>query len=163
MVSKASDVGRLAPAFSLPGVRLEGDEVRQRTYSLSEHVGRPLILAFYPGDDTAVCTRQMCSYSEGLEQFTDLGTDVWAISPQDVESHTEFARKHGLTLPLLADVGKQVASAYGITLAGALRRSVFLIDGDGVIRWRDVALLGLTFRSVDILLEQVRRLERGEL
>jgi peroxiredoxin Q/BCP len=159
-VSKAPDIGQVAPAFSLPGLRLEGNRAQHRTYSLSEHAGRALILAFYPGDDTAVCTRQMCAYSEGLEQFTDLGADVWAVSPQDLESHALFARKHDLAMPLLADTGRTVASAYGITLGTSLRRAVFLIDSRGIVRWRDVALLGLTYRGVRTLIEQVRRLDQ---
>jgi peroxiredoxin Q/BCP len=137
---------------------LADGNVERREFSLSAHRGRPLVLAFYPGDETAVCTRQMCSYSAGLDRFTALDADVWGISPQDVDSHEAFARHHGLGMPLLADTGLAVASAYGITVGKILRRSVFLLDASGVVRWRHVAMLGVTYQSVDTLAEQVRLL-----
>jgi thioredoxin-dependent peroxiredoxin len=152
--------GQEAPDFTLPGLLLDGDTtVRQDTYRLSEHRGSPLILAFYPGDDTPTCTRQLCSYSSGLDQLTDLGATVWAISPQDLDSHDRFARRHGLRMPLLSDTGGATVASYGIGLPGiGLRRSVFLLDGDGIVRWRHVALVGLTYQAVDTLAGQVREL-----
>jgi peroxiredoxin Q/BCP len=84
---------------------------------------------------------------------------VWGISPQDVESHERFARKHSLTMPLLADVGLTVAWQYGITLGGVgLRRSVFVIDGSGIVRWKHVTLVGLTFPSADTITGQLTAL-----
>jgi peroxiredoxin Q/BCP len=85
------------------------------------------VLAFYPGDDTAVCTRQMCAYSSGLEEFTGLDAVVWGISRQDIDSHERFARKHGLRLPLLADTAGVAVGAYGIGLGGGLYRDVATI------------------------------------
>jgi peroxiredoxin Q/BCP len=157
-MSKSPAVGQVAPDFTLPGVQLADGAVQRRAYALSEQRGRPLVLAFYPGDETAVCTRQLCSYSSGLDQFTALDAAVWAISPQGVQSHEDFARHHGLGMPLLADTDLAVASAYGITVGRILRRSVFLLDGDGVVRWRHVAMLGLNYQSVDTLAEQLRAL-----
>lgn len=157
-MSKIPEVGQPAPAFTLPGLRLAEGNVQRREYSVSEQHGRPLVLAFYPGDETKVCTRQMCSYSAEIEQFADLGAEVWGISPQDLESHERFARKHNLAMPLLADTDLSTAAAYGITLGGGLRRSVFLLDGDGIVRWRHVALIGVTYRGVDTLVEQLRAL-----
>ncbi|MFD5252650.1 peroxiredoxin [Streptomyces bobili] len=95
------------------------------------------MLAFYPQDDSGVCTKQLCSYTSGLEQFTDLGAEVWGISPQDVHSHEEFAHKNDLCLPLLSDPDRDVARLFGITTPGVgLRRSVFLIAPGGRIAWR---------------------------
>ncbi|WP_049573125.1 peroxiredoxin [Streptomyces sp. SBT349] len=156
------DVGAPAPEFTLPGLLFDGEAAERRTYRLADAEGGPLVLAFYPGDDTLVCTRQLCSYASDLDRFRELGAAVWGISPQDLDSHERFARKHRLTFPLLADGGEAVAAAYGITARGlGLRRSVFVLDGQGTVRWRHIALLGLTFTRVDALAEQLSLLREG--
>jgi len=116
---------------------------------LSEFRGRAVVLVFYPGDDTAVCTKQLNSYNNDLEQFEQLDAQVLGISSQDVGSHERFAERHGLRIPLLADVDKTVAEAYG-TLGplGFPRRSIVIVDADGVIRFVHRAMAGLTFRPV---------------
>ena len=97
-------VGDRAPAFTLPGTG-------ERTYSLAEYAGRPIVLVFYPGDDTPVCTKQLNTYNQGLDQFTDLGAQVLAISAQDIASHERFsAEQGGFAFPLLADTDKAVAA-----------------------------------------------------
>lgn len=145
-------VGDRAPDFSLPGT----DDA---TYSLSDYAGQPVVLVFYPGDDTPVCTRQLNSYNEGLEQFTELDAQVLGISAQDVSSHEAFSTKHGFEFPLLADTDKQVAALYG-TLGpiGFPRRSVFIVDADGVIRYAHRAIAGLTFRPVKELVAELEKL-----
>lgn len=142
--------GQKAPAFTLPGTG-------NKAYSLADYAGKVVVLVFYPGDDTPVCTRQLRTYSDDLSQFDDLGAQVLAISAQDVASHERFAAKHGLGFPLLADVDKAVAGAYG-TLGplGFPRRSVFVIDAGGTIRYAHRAIAGLTFRSVDELVRAVQ-------
>jgi peroxiredoxin Q/BCP len=150
------------PDFTLPGGVLSDGRFERTSYTLSAQRGRPLILAFYPGDDTSVCTKQLCSYSSGLEQFQDQDADVWAVSPQDVDSHEQFARKYDLRMPLLADTDRQVARALGIAAPGiGLRRSVFLIAPDGTLRWKHVALLGATFQSLDTLTRHLAALEQA--
>jgi peroxiredoxin Q/BCP len=135
-------VGQAAPPF-----RLEG--TGSRTYSLSDFVGKRLILAFYPGDFTPVCTKQFCSYREDGDRIEALGVEMVGISPQSVESHERFRAQHGLNVPLLSDPGKRVAKAYGaVGPGGFIRRSIFLIDGDGVVRYRHVALFGLRYQDV---------------
>ena len=142
--------GDQAPEFTLPGTG-------GRSYSLSEFRGRPVVLVFYPGDDTPVCTKQLNSYNDELSQFTDLQAVVLAISAQDVSSHERFSGKHGFEFPLLADVDKSVAATYGVLgPLGFVRRSVFVVDRQGVIRYAHRALAGLTFRSVDELTEALR-------
>lgn len=138
-------VGQAAPDFTLPGTG-------GTTYSLSDYRGTPVVLVFYPGDDTPVCTKQLNSYNDDLSQFADLGATVLGISAQDVESHERFSAKHGFGFPLLADTKKEVASMYG-TLGplGFPRRSVFIVDGEGIIRYAHRAIAGLTFRPVDEL------------
>ena len=154
------EVGSEAPDITLPGLRLNGTEVERGSYTLSAERGHPVVLAFYPGDETAVCTRQMCSYSSGLEEFTGLGATVWGISPQDLESHEKFARKHDLRLPLLADVDRTAVEAYGIGLgSNGLRRAVFIVDSEGIVRYRHVALVGLTYRGVDTLKHELEALK----
>jgi thioredoxin-dependent peroxiredoxin len=155
-VAKTPEIGQVPPDFTLPGIELTGTEVSHSQYTLTQQRGRPLVLAFYPGDNTAVCTKQLCSYTSGLESFTGFGAQVWAISPQGLESHEQFARKHALAFPLLADEGLTVSRRYGIALGGVgLRRSVFVIDGDGVLRWKHVTLVGLTFPSADVISAQL--------
>lgn len=139
------EIGSPAPDFTLPGTAPGGP----RDYTLSAERGHPVVLAFYPGDDTAVCTAQLCSYQAGLDAFAELDATLWGISLQDVASHERFAAKKGLTFPLLADVEKTVHRAYGVyvPVLGA-RRSVFVIDGDGIVRWRHVSTVGLTYQGV---------------
>uniref|UniRef100_UPI0018925852 peroxiredoxin n=1 Tax=Catenulispora rubra TaxID=280293 RepID=UPI0018925852 len=156
------ELGAPAPDFTLPGIVLSGPDdtgVERRDFALSGHRGKPIVLAFYPGDDTPVCTKQMCAYNNELEKFTGIGAEVWGISPQDLESHEKFAQRHGLHQPLLADPEKTVIRQYGVALKGlGLKRSVFLVDAEGVLRWKHVATFGLMFQSVDTLTQQIAAL-----
>src|SRR5262249_30162236 len=134
-------VGDTAPEFELEGTG-------SRSYSLASYRGAGVIVAFYPGDFTPVCTRQFCSYRDDGDRIEALGIAMVGISPQSVASHESFAELHGLTVPLLSDPGKLVAHSYGVVGPGGfVRRSVFLIDGDGVVRYRQVALFGLRYQD----------------
>jgi peroxiredoxin Q/BCP len=147
-------VGEPAPDFELAGTG-------GRTYRLGDYRGRWLVLAFYPGDFTTVCTKQFCSYRDRDRELATLDAEVLGISPQSVESHERFTAEHGLTVPLLADEGKDVARDYGVLgPAGVVRRAIIIIDPDGVIRHRDVALLGLSYRSVDEIGTELGALRR---
>jgi thioredoxin-dependent peroxiredoxin len=148
----ALGAGDAAPDFKLPGT---GGE----TYSLADFRGRPVVIVFYPGDDTPVCTKQLTSYTGDIAQFDDVGAQVLAISAQSVDSHERFADKHGFKFPLLSDPDKQVAQAYG-TLGplGFPRRSVFVVDGEGTIRYAHRAIAGLTYRSTEELVRVIRDL-----
>lgn len=158
-MANTPEVGLAAPDFTLSGLQLVDGEVRRAEYTLSEQAGHPVVLAFYPGDDTSVCTKQMCAYSSGLEEFAGLNATVWGISPQGLDSHESFARKHSLRLPLLADTERKATTAYGIGLgSSSLRRAIFIIDGQGIVRWKHVALLGLTYRNTETLTEQLAAL-----
>ncbi|MFF2043166.1 peroxiredoxin [Kitasatospora sp. NPDC058170] len=160
-MAKSPEVGAPAPEFTLPGLLLDEQTgtAERREYRLAETKGNPLVLVFYPGDDTPVCTKQLCSYSSDLDRFRGLGATVWGISPQGLDSHEQFARKHRLNFPLLADPDRTVVRAYGIAVPGlGLRRSVFVLDGDGTVRWKHVALTGLTFQHSDTLAEQLAAL-----
>lgn len=138
------NVGDPAPDFELPGT---GD----KTYRLADYRGRKLIVAFYPGDFTAVCTKQFCSYRDNSDKLDDLGADVLGISPQSVDSHERFSEEKRLNVPLLADEDKSVARAYGVLAGPMVRRAIFVIDEQGIVRHRKVTLAGLTYESVDDL------------
>lgn len=142
-------VGDEAPDLTLPGVQ----DGREGTWTLSELQGRPVVLVFYPGDGTPVCTAQLVTYTDEIAAFADLGAEVLAISPQSVESHRAFAADNGgFAFPLLADEDKAVGHRYGIVgPLGFYRRSVFVIAPDGTIGWIHRAVAGLAFQpSADI-------------
>ena len=117
-----------------------------------------MVLLFYPGDDTPVCTKQFCSYAEREDELTQLDATVVGISSQDVESHRDFQRAHGIPVPLLADTEREVALAYGVArrLFGT-QRAVFIVDEAGIVRHRHVHVLSLDFQRVDELREALER------
>jgi peroxiredoxin Q/BCP len=139
--------GDVAPDFTL-------DSTVGGTVTLSGLRGSAVVLAFYPGDDTPVCTVQLRSYNDDLSVFESRGAKLLALSPQGMESHTAFAGRHGLRFPLLVDADKAVGEAYG-TLGplGFYRRAIVVIDAEGVVRWAHRALTGATFRRTDELAE----------
>jgi thioredoxin-dependent peroxiredoxin len=137
-------VGDVAPGFELPGTG-------EKTYRLADYRGQKVILAFYPGDFTAVCTRQFCSYRDHGGRLDRLGAAVLGISPQSVDSHERFTREKQLNVPLLADEDKRVARSYGVLAGPMVRRAIFIIDEEGLVRHRKVTLAGLTYESVDDL------------
>ena len=142
---------------SAPDFELEG--TGSRTYRLADYRGEGLILAFYPGDFTPVCTKQFCSYRDDGDRIEALGVPMLGISPQSVGSHERFVTENGFELPLLSDPGKRVARSYGVVGPGGfLRRSIFLVDGEGIVRYRHVALFGIRYQDVGDLERAVERL-----
>src|SRR6476660_9085491 len=104
-MAKTPRVGDQAPDFELAGT--------DGPFRLSDHRGERVVLLFYPGDNTMVCTKQFCSYRDRADDFASLGATVVGISSQDLASHEGFKAKHSLTVPLLADVDSAVAKSYG--------------------------------------------------
>jgi peroxiredoxin Q/BCP len=139
-----AQLGDVAPDFELEGT--------DGPFQLSDHRGTRVVLLFYPGDNTPVCTRQFCSYRDRAEDVSALDAVVVGISAQDLDSHEGFVAKHGLNVPLLADVDNEVAKAYGAyaPIVGT-RRAVVIVDGEGVVRYRHDHTLGLDFQDVDEL------------
>jgi thioredoxin-dependent peroxiredoxin len=138
-MAKTPQVGEQAPDFELPGT--------SGPFKLSEHRGERVVLLFYPGDNTPVCTKQFCSYRNRADDFAALDATVVGISAQDVDSHKGFIEKNSLTVPLLADVDKVVGKAY----SASGKRAVIVIDEQGVVRHRHDHRLGLDYQSVDDL------------
>lgn len=154
------DVGDAAPDFALPGTG-------GKTYRLSEYRGQAVVLAFYPGDATTVCTKQFCSYRDEGDRIDQLGAEVLGISPQSVDSHERWVEEQRLNVPLLADEDLAVSRSYGITgwlgplarlteLKDApggryVMRSIFVVDAEGVVRYRHVSRTGSSFQSVEDL------------
>jgi thioredoxin-dependent peroxiredoxin len=143
-MAKGPRVGDLAPDFELVGT--------DGPFRLSEHRGERVVLLFYPGDETPVCTKQFCSYRDRADDMSALDAVVVGISGQDVESHREFTSHHGLTVPLLADPDKAVARMYGVTrpVLGT-QRATFIVGADGTIAWAKIHALGLDYVGVDEL------------
>ena len=150
------NVGDLAPDFTLPGTTPEQPD---REFTLSAERGRPVVLAFYPGDETPVCTKQLCSYQRDIDLLAELDTEValWGISSQGLDSHRKFQDHRGLTFPLLADTDNTVFKAYGL---GSFlnRRAVFVIDAAGRVAWRHVSTTGITYQGLDRIAEVLRAL-----
>ncbi len=143
-MAKTPQVGEQAPDFELPGT--------DGPFKLSDHRGERVVLLFYPGDETMVCTKQFCSYRDRAEDFAALNATVLGISSQDLDSHEGFIAKHGLNVPLLSDVDRQVAMSYSaFSPRLGIKRAVIVIDEDGIVRHRHDHLLGLDYQSVDEL------------
>ena len=144
-----------APDFTLPAWTPQG-----RTELTLSAQRTPVVLAFYPGDDTPVCTRQLCSYQDDLGMLSGLGAALWGISTQDLDSHERFAARRGLAFPLLADTDKRVHELYGVAgRLGITRRAVFVVDAAGQLVWRRVSTLGLTYSDSDTIAGVLRELQ----
>ncbi len=147
----AIEMGRKAPAFSL-------QDQDGRTHRLKDYAGRPLILYFYPKDDTPGCTREACAFRDSLPDFGKAKAAVLGVSVLDAASKAKFAKKHGLNFPLLADADHEVADAYGAwkkkSMYGksymGVARMTYLIGPDGKVarRWDDVKVDG---HAADVL------------
>ncbi len=151
------DPGKKAPAFSLRDQRGE-------KHALSDYRGAPLVLYFYPKDDTSGCTKEACQFRDAQGDFAKLDAAVVGVSPQGVESKRTFARKHDLNFPILADDDAKVCDNYGVwreksmygrTYMGVVR-TTYLIDADGKVarRWDRVKADG----HADDVLETLRAL-----
>ena len=142
-------LGETAPDFSLQGTG-------GRRYTLADYRGSPVVLAFYPADGSPVCSIQLPLYSLDIEAFRELGATLLAISPQDVDSHEDFARRLGIGFPLLADPDLTVGRAYGIVgPLGFYRRSVVVVDGGGIVRHAR-RTLGYAYPSSESVLRATR-------
>jgi thioredoxin-dependent peroxiredoxin len=153
-MSEWIEEGQKAPDFALPAD--DGEKVK-----LSSLRGKPVVLYFYPKDDTPGCTREACSLRDRSKDLKKLGATVLGVSPDDVESHVKFRDKFALNFPLLADVGHKVAEKYGAwrekNMYGkksmGIQRSTFLIDADGQVAkvWKAVQVDGHDQQIIEAL------------
>lgn len=148
--------GKKAPAFTL--VSDSGEKVK-----LSDQAGSPVVLYFYPRNDTPGCTREACNFRDRLQDITQLGAKVFGVSPDDVKSHEKFRDKYRLNFPLLADPEHKVAEKYGAwrekNMYGkktmGIQRSTYLIDAAGkVVKvWKKVRVDGHDAQVIEALQE----------
>jgi len=139
------DPGKKAPAFSLP------DQDGQR-HSLADYAGRPVVIYFYPKDDTPGCTKESCAFQDNLPKFKKSKAAVFGVSVLGTASKAKFAAKYGLTFPLLADEDHAVMEKYGVwqekSMYGkkymGVARTTYLIGADGKVarRWDAVKVDG---------------------
>jgi thioredoxin-dependent peroxiredoxin len=142
-----------------PDFELEGTAGRFR---LSDDGGGRVVLLFYPGDNTPVCTRQFCSYRDDAGALAQLDATIVGISDQSLESHQSFTTKHGLTVPLLADPGSEVAKRYGAWMGvRGTKRAVMIVDEQGRVAHRHEHTLGLDFHNAAELSEALASLPRA--
>lgn len=137
-----SKIGKPALDFSLPSVG-------GKTWRLSELKGKVVALLFYPGNETLVCTKQLCAVRDNWEKYLDTGAEVVGISPGSVDEHSEFALRHRLPLNLLVDGGRQITNTYAKHWLWPIwwTRGIVVIDANGIVRFRDVMLRA--FRPTD--------------
>jgi peroxiredoxin Q/BCP len=148
-------LGASAPDFTLEGVPVGA-------YHLGGERGKVVVLAFYPGDFTPVCLRQLQHYEEEIEKLQATRATLWAISTDTLELHERMAKSYALSFPLLADPGGTVSAAYGVrSMLGSARRSIFVIDREGTIRYAHEDPLSLTYRSVDDILSALHETRLG--
>jgi thioredoxin-dependent peroxiredoxin len=144
-----------APEFSLR------DE-QGKSFSLASHRGERLLLVFYPGDNTPVCTRQLCDYRDGVEAFAGMGVQVVGISNDSADSHRKFKAKYNLPFILLTDADLETAERYDSKGLMGMKRSVFLIDEEGMIRYKHIESLALFRRTRDELLKVIAGLQNSK-
>ena len=140
-----------APDFTLP----DGEG---RNWRLTDNRGKVVVLLFYPGDETPICTRQMCSVRDRWPDYQATGAEVVGISTDSIESHQQFAEHHQLPLRLLSDPEGKVSELYGARslIPGKVARSVFVVDGEGKLRYQDVRPLGLIKPKDDVIISAIR-------
>lgn len=140
-MASVAEVGRPAPDFALEGT--DGE------FRLSDHHGERVVLLFYTMDRGSVCARQFRSYSLNQSALDELDATVVGINGQSLESHRRFRARDGISIPLLSDPDLTVATAYGaaIPVVGT-RRSVMVVDAEGILRHRHVHTVGVSFATV---------------
>jgi len=138
-----------APDFTLPDS--EGNKV-----TLSDYAGKRVLLVFYPGDDTPVCTTQLCSYRDNYTEFTKRDIVILGISTDSIDSHKQFGEKNSLPFTLLSDHDKQVSRLYdAMDFLGMSKRAYVLIDENGTVQLSFNDLLPLFYQSTRDLLAKI--------
>ena len=149
-------IGEKAPDFTLRDLNGE-------SWSLHENLGKIVVLLFYPGDDTPVCTAQLCSVRDNWSQYQETGAEVVGISTDSVKSHRGFADKYNLTLRLLSDEKGEVVNEYEMKswLGGRSARGVVVIDKTGKIAYHKVQSLSIFKPSDAEVLDAIKLAQTG--
>jgi peroxiredoxin len=154
--SSVLDVGQSAPDFSL-------QSTPEQTVSLSQLRGKPVVLVFYPADWSPVCGDQVALYNEMLSEFQSYGAQIVGISVDGSWCHAAFANDRKLRFPLLSDFEPKgaVARRYGVyhEQGGVCERALFVIDAEGIVRWRYVSPIGIN-PGADGILDALDKLPR---
>jgi len=147
------DVGTKAPYFKL-------SDQKGNMVCLDDYAGKWLVLAFYPEDASPVCTKQLCSYSNAMEEFSGFGADVVGISTNTVESHKKFAEKRKIEFPLLSDTDFSVSKAYSALypVVNKSKRVVYIINPEGIIKYKSLEFTPLTYKSPEKLIKELGEL-----
>lgn len=144
-------LNKKAPDFTL--LNSEGKSI-----TLSNFLGKKVLLVFYPKDETAVCTKQLCEYSNFLNEFNELGVEVLAISSDPVESHQKFKRNRNLTIELLSDINHEIAKKYNaISFLGTTQRAIFIIGEEGIVRYEN-KVLPLLYQKKNNLIKIIKEI-----
>ena len=147
----------LMTVITAPDFELSDDE--GKPFRLSQEVlKKPVLLAFYPGDFTAVCTKQLCSYRDDFSAFEKMGVRLIGISPDPVSKHVEFRKEHHFPFPLLADPDKTVFRSYGMIsriLFGMAGRGIVLVDSNMQIIYRSAEFIPVTYKKTSTLVQDV--------
>jgi peroxiredoxin Q/BCP len=149
-------VDQQAPDFAL-------QDGRGENWRLSENRGKVVVMLFYPGDETPVCTKQMCSMRDRWADYLRTGAEIVGVSTDTAESHRKFSENHELPMRLLSDAGGKVTSLYGVRswIPGRSARAVIVIDAHGVVRHRQVQPLSLFRPKDDQVIEAIRMAQSG--
>ncbi len=146
------EIGQKAPDFTLPSDR--GD------ITLSRYQGKTnVLLAFYPGDFTPVCTSEMQCFADDWTKFRELGAEILGVSTDPIEKHIEFSKKLGLEFPLLSDRNKEVSQLYGVAGLFGSKRAYFIIDIHGIVNYKHIEFLPVFKREDSELLVALRKLK----
>lgn len=137
----------------------------RQAVQLSNHFGQPLVLAFFPGTFTGVCTREMCTFRDSFKQLEEAGGRVIGISVDSPFAQKAWAEQHGLPFPLLSDFNRQAVKGFGVEdpnfvkglLPGVAKRSVFVLDKDGKVTYRWVSDDPTVEPNYDEVQEAVRK------
>jgi len=137
MTMNGPDVGDKAPGFSLL-------DTERKPRTLDEFLGKNVVIAFYPGAFTSVCTKEMCAFRDSIARLEELDSGVAGISVNDPFTNAAFAERNAINFPLLSDYKRKAAEAFGVSLedfAGmsgytAAKRSIFIVDKQGIVRYK---------------------------
>lgn len=149
-------IGSFAPDFTL--IQSDG-----RQFHLAEACKKgPVVMVFYPGDFTPVCTKQLCHYQENFEQFKKWNVQLLGLSKDSTEKHRSFVEKYGFSFPLVTDTKNKVAKDYGCTssyLFGLVSRAICIVNQDQKLVYRFVEAIPVTRRTTDQIIQALKELK----